>query len=196
MKIGWCATNQGGGRVVPPDSTKGSLPCRDGRNNQWIGCKPATILQLVDFGTNIRPRWGRRLATVGGVSIHIAPRWGEGGNPQHLQSLIDNCGFWSAVGGVSIHIAPRWGEDGVGNPISPGQHGKVGSEKWEVGKKRPMPRRTDRRKAAPQSPLAPFAKPRALAGWQAAAAFFLHPKAGFRHLEQCGDSSNKLKPST
>ena len=57
-------------------------------------------------------------SAVGGVAIHIAPRWGEGGNPQHLQFLIDDfglriadCGFWSAVGGVAIHIAPRWGEN-------------------------------------------------------------------------------------
>jgi hypothetical protein len=46
------------------------------------------MLNLADFGINIRPRWGRRLAAVGGVSIHIAPRRGEGGNPQHLQFRI------------------------------------------------------------------------------------------------------------
>ena len=79
--------------AIQADSTNGSLPCRDGRVNRRIGCNPATILQLADFGINIRPRWGRRPATVGAVSIHIAPRWGEGGNPQHLQFLIDDFGL-------------------------------------------------------------------------------------------------------
>ena len=58
-----------------------------------MAAKPGTISQLVDFGINVRPRWGRRLAAVSRVAIHIAPRWGEGGNPQHLQFLIDDFGL-------------------------------------------------------------------------------------------------------
>jgi hypothetical protein len=37
----------------------------------------AFVFWFLIFAAYIRPRWGRRLATVGGVAIHIAPRRGE-----------------------------------------------------------------------------------------------------------------------